>query len=75
MSGIPEPPLSRGEPGPADPLVAQLQNAQAFERGDFKTTGEALLKRIKEVAQNCPPVYLEPLVNAYGQLVQIAKEG
>jgi hypothetical protein len=66
--GIPPP------PGAANPLVAQLQEAQAVDRGDFKATGDALLARIKELAQNCPPLYIEPLVNAYGQLIQITKE-
>ena len=57
--------LGRGEPGPArEPQI---------EANQFKETGEVLLARIKEVAKNCPPVYIEPLVTAYGRLIDISE--
>lgn len=55
----PIPPLFR-----ADDLPAEMRE-----------TGEVLLARIKELAPQCPPLYMENLVGAYGQLAYIARGG
>jgi hypothetical protein len=39
----------------------------------LKEAGDAVIKRIKDLAAQCPPMYIEQLAAAYAQLVSIAK--
>jgi hypothetical protein len=40
---------------------------------EIQATGDALLARIKELAEGCPPLYIENLAAAYATLVHVTR--
>jgi hypothetical protein len=64
----------QGGPTPeGSPPIPLFQSQTSDLPPEIKEAGEALLARIKELASQCPPMYIENLVGAYGQLVYIAR--